>query len=418
MAATVHVVGAGLAGLGCAVALAVAGRRVHLYEAAGQAGGRCRSYHDEALDRRVDNGNHLMLSGNEAVHAYLDSIGMADGLTGPERAEYPFLDLSSGDRWTLRPSAGVIPWWIWSASRRIPGTGASAYLRGLRLARAGAGDTVRDCLDGDGPAYRRFWEPLAVAVLNTPADEGAASLLWPVMRQTFGRGEAACRPRLARDGLDSCFVSPAVSRLAEIGCEISFNRRLRGFEVSDRVDRLLFSDGPIAVEEGEGVVLAVPPGVAADLIPGLVAPTRSNAIVNGHFRLPRAAAEATLLGLVGGTSQWIFVRDDVASVTVSAAMELADRPAEEIARTLWPEVVTALALGAEELPRCRIVKERRATFAQTPDQVARRPGTETKWPNLWLAGDWTDTGLPATIEGALQSGHAAATAAAVSPVSA
>ena len=135
MAATVHVVGAGLAGLGCAVALAVAGRRVHLYEAAGQAGGRCRSYHDEALDRRVDNGNHLMLSGNEAVHAYLDSIGMADGLTGPERAEYPFLDLSSGDRWTLRPSAGVIPWWIWSASRRIPGTGASAYLRGLRLAR-------------------------------------------------------------------------------------------------------------------------------------------------------------------------------------------------------------------------------------------------------------------------------------------
>ena len=233
-----------------------------------------------------------------------------------------------------------------------------------------------------------------------------------------GRGEAACRPRLARDGLDSCFVSPAVSRLAEIGCEISFNRRLRGFEVSDRVDRLLFSDGPIAVEEGEGVVLAVPPGVAADLIPGLVAPTRSNAIVNGHFRLPRAAAEATLLGLVGGTSQWIFVRDDVASVTVSAAMELADRPAEEIARTLWPEVVTALALGAEELPRCRIVKERRATFAQTPDQVARRPGTETKWPNLWLAGDWTGTGLPATIEGALQSGHAAATAAAVSPVSA
>jgi hydroxysqualene dehydroxylase len=418
MKATVHVVGAGLAGLGCAVALAKDGQRVQVYEAAGQAGGRCRSYHDDALDRRIDNGNHLMLSGNEAVHTYLDSIGMAEGLTGPDCAEYPFLDLLTGDRWTLRPSAGVIPWWIWSPSRRIPGTRAGDYLRGLRLARAPATATVRDCLDGDSPIYRRFWEPLAVAVLNTPAEEGAASLLWPVMRQTFGRGEGACRPRLARDGLGPCFVLPAVSRLAEGGCDISFNRRLRGFEGVDRVDRLLFTDGPVPIGEGDSVVLAVPPGVAADLVPDLVAPTDSNAIVNGHFRLPRPAAEMTLLGLVGGTCQWIFIRDDVASVTVSAASELADRPAEEIARIMWPEVARALSLGAPEMPRYRIVKERRATFAQTPDQVARRPGTSTKWSNLWLAGDWTDTGLPATIEGALQSGHAAAAAVVVRPVNA
>jgi squalene-associated FAD-dependent desaturase len=416
MAPAVHVVGAGLAGLGCAGALAQAGRRVLVHEAAGQAGGRCRSYHDEALDRRIDNGNHLMLSGNQAVHAYLAAIGMEDGLTGPDRAEYPFLDLESGERWTLRPSAGVIPWWIWNPSRRIPGTRAADYLRGLRLARAGADVTVRHCLDAEGPAFRRFWEPLAVAVLNTSADDGAAALLWPVMHQTFGRGERASRPRLARDGLGPCFVDPAVAWLRERDCDVEFNRRVRGIEFDGRAAALRFSDGTVSLGEGEGVVLAVPPGVASDLVPGLVAPERSNAIVNGHFRMPAPAAEVSLMGLVGGTSQWIFVRGDVASVTVSAADDLADLPAEEIARIMWPEVVAALGLGDRSLPPHRIVKERRATFAQTPDQVAMRPGTRTEWQNLWLAGDWTDTGLPATIEGALQSGHAAAAAVLAKPL--
>jgi squalene-associated FAD-dependent desaturase len=416
MTATVHVVGAGLAGLSCAVALVGAGRRVRVYEAAGQAGGRCRSYHDDALDRRIDNGNHLMLSGNAAVQAYLGAIDMVDGLTGPARAEYPFLDLTTGERWTLKPGAGVIPWWIWSRRRRVPGTHPGDYLRGLRLARAGPGDSVRDCLDGDGPAYRRFWEPLAVAVLNTPAEEGAASLLWPVLRQTFGRGESACRPRMARDGLGPCFVDPAVAWLEKRGGEVSFARRVRGLDIGDSVGGLIFADGRVTVEPDDGVVLAVPPGVAADLVPGLVAPDRNNAIVNGHFRLPAAVPEATILGLVGGTSQWIFIRDDVASVTVSAAGDLADQPADEIARIIWPEVAVALELREQPMPRHRIVKERRATFAQTPDQVARRPGTVTKWPNLWLAGDWTDTGLPATIEGALHSGHAAAIAVGSTPV--
>jgi len=159
-------------------------------------------------------------------------------------------------------------------------------------------------------------------------------------------------------------------------------------------------------------VLAIPPAGAAAVVPGLVVPRASRAIVNGHFRLCQRRADMSFLGLVGGTCQWLFVRGDIASVTVSAADALAEEPSAVIAGRLWSDVVRALALDDVSLPPHRIVKEKRATFAQTPGEVARRPGTRTAWGNLYLAGDWTDTGLPATIEGAVRSGRSAAAVAA------
>ena len=114
------------------------------------------------------------------------------------------------------------------------------------------------------------------------------------------------------------------------------------------------------------------------------------------------------LGLVGGAAQWLFLRGDVVSLTVSAAAELAERPSEEIAERFWADTAVALDLGPDERPPIRIVKERRATFAQTPEALRRRAPARTKWRNLVLAGDWTDTGFPATIESAVRSGRAAA----------
>jgi hypothetical protein len=115
-----------------------------------------------------------------------------------------------------------------------------------------------------------------------------------------------------------------------------------------------------------------------------------------------------LLGLIGGTAEWLFLRAELVSITVSAADALADEPAERIAERLWADAARALDLPVAPLPPARIVKERRATFAQTPAAAARRPAAATGWRNLLLAGDWTATGLPATIEGAVRSGHHAA----------
>ncbi len=408
---TVHIVGAGLSGLAAALRLARAGRRIVIHEGAGHAGGRCRSFHDATLDRRIDNGNHLMLSGNRGVESFLAEAGAPGGLAGPEDAEFPFMDLGTGERWCVRPNRGPVPWWIFVSARRVPGTSAGDYLQGLKLARAGREDTVAGCLGTARPGFRRFWEPLAVGVLNTSVDDGAAALLWPVLKETFGRGATACRPRMARVGLSETFADPALVRLRGQGAEVRLNRRLKGLALHHgRVARLVFADGEETLDNGDAVILAVPPAVAAELVDGLIVPKGTRAIVNAHFRLESAIDGVSLTGLVGGTAEWIFRRGDVASVTVSAADSLAAEPAEAIADRIWPEVVRALGLGARQLPPHRIVKEKRATFAETPAEVARRPGTDTAYPNLKLAGDWTDTGLPATIEGAVRSGFRAAEA--------
>ena len=275
---------------------------------------------------------------------------------------------------------------------------------------------MTDCVGESGVLFERFWEPLAVAALNTPARSGAAALLWPVLRETFARGEAACRPRIARLGLSPAFVDPALELLRRQGSMVQLGRRLRRIEYAGgRVRRLDFGADTAALGDGDRVILAVPPSAAAGLVPSLTVPEGSNTIVNAHFRLAEPAglpADLPFLGLIGGTAQWLFARGDVASITVSAAGALADEPAEEIARRTWNDIATALGLDRTAIPVYRVVKERRATFDQTPGEARRRPGTRTRFANLYLAGDWIDTGLPATIEGAVRSGHLAASAVA------
>lgn len=409
MAGRIHVVGAGLAGLAAATKLAGAGRAVTVHEAAGHAGGRCRSYHDPVLDRRIDNGNHLVLSGNRSVAAYLDDIGSAHTLPETPEAVFSFLDLATGERWTTRPNPGLLPWWIFSESRRVPGSRPWNYLRVLGLAWAAPEATVAQVLGADASLFRRFWEPIAVAVLNTAAHEAAAGLLWPVVRETFGRGGGACRSRIAVEGLSESFVDPALATLERRGARVLFKRRLRSLDLQgERARGLDFGEGRLDLSPEDAVVLAVPPQIAQGLVPGLAPPLESRAIVNGHFLLPRPRDDMAFLGLLGGTAEWLFVRGDVVSVTVSAADALAEQPAEAVARELWRDVSRALGLEGTPLPAHRIVKERRATFAQTPDQVALRPPSRTKWANVFLAGDWTATGLPATLEGAVRSGYTAA----------
>lgn len=410
-AGRVHVVGAGLAGLAAALALSRAGHAVTVHEAAGHAGGRCRSYRDPVLGRQLDNGNHLLLSGNTDALGYLAEIGAAGSLTGPEAAVFPFLDLRSGLQWALRPGRTAFPWWILDRERRVPGSRPLDYLRALRLARAGAGATVSEAV-GAGPLMERLWRPLTVAALNAEPEEASATLLAAALRETLARGGRHCRPLVARDGLDDSFVRPAVATLANRGVRVEPGRRLRGLELAgDRTVGLRFGDGDLALGPRDGVVLAVPADAAAALLPGLPVPEGSAAIVNAHYLVDPSAGllgGLPFLGLLGGLAQWVFLRGAVASVTVSAADGILDETAEALLERLWPDVAAAMGQPGLPRPAGRIVKERRATFRQTPHAALRRPPARTAWRNLVLAGDWTATGLPATIEGAVRSGRAAA----------
>jgi squalene-associated FAD-dependent desaturase len=403
-----HIVGAGLAGLSCAIKLAQAGRRVALYEAARMAGGRCRSYHDSTLDLTIDNGNHLLLSGNAAARDYTARIGADDALLGPEQCVFDFVDVRDGERWRLRPNASRLPWWIFASSRRVPGTRPADYLGAARLLRAKEGATIGETMDCSGPLYERLWGPVLLSALNTEPREASATLAGAVLRETLAAGGAACRPMVAKDGLGPAFIDPALKKLRELGVDVRFGARLRGIDFAgDRAVRLNFGEETVALGEADSLVLAVPSWSAAELIPDLVAPDEFRAILNAHFKIPPPEGQPALLGMVGSLSEWLFAFHDRLSVTISGADRLMEEPAEDLARRIWNEVAVVAGLRPE-LPRWRIVKEKRATFAATPSQQARRPGARTQWRNLLLAGDWTATGLPATIEGSIRSGYRAA----------
>jgi len=412
------VIGAGLAGLAAAVRLAKAGAHVRLYEAAQSAGGRCRSYVDAELGCRVDNGNHLLVSGNEAAMAYVAEIGAAATFIAHDMAEFPFVDLKSGERWSVRPTDHRLAWWIFLRSRRVAGSHAWDYLQALKLRGARPDATVREVLPADSLLYERLWRPLTVAALNTQPEEASARLLWDLFAGTFGRGGAALHALLPREGLSESLVDPALSFLAARGAEISFGHRLRGLTIAGgAVASLDFgAKGQVDVAADEPVLLAVTAPVAADLLPDLVAPTEFRGIVNAHYRIEPDRIESlratphSFLGVVGGTAEWVFVKPGHVSVTISAAEHLIDRAAEDLAQAIWRDVVQALELGTASMPQWRIVKEKRATFAATPAQLRRRPGPVTAHHNMFLAGDWTDTGWPSTIEGAIRSGFAAAQA--------
>lgn len=407
-ARTFHVVGAGIAGLAAAIGLGRKGEDVVIHEATAQAGGRCRTYFEPALDMDIDNGNHLVLSGNRCTMHYLNLTGGREALAGPDEAQFPFIDIASGEKWTLRPNSGLLPWWTLAEDRRVPGSTPLDYLAGARLAGRRHGTTVSDVIPESHPLYHRMWEPLLVSALNTDPKEACANVAWSVMRETLARGGQACRPLVAKHGLSRAFIEPAIDYLEGRGVELKFGVRLRALLFDgERVRGLDFGNEIIVVEPNDAVILAVPPWVAGDLVPDLQVPTAFRAIVNGHFKVPPAPDQPTILGVVNGAVQWVFAYENHVSITISAAEAFLDTPREALAERLWSDVKAATGLTGS-LPPWQIIKEKRATFACSPDEVDKRPKPKTRWQNLVLAGDYVDNGLPATIEGSIRSGYTAA----------
>src|SRR6478609_9689252 len=258
MQKTVHIIGAGISGLSAAVRLANANFRVHVHEATQLAGGRCRSYFDTATNLTIDNGNHLVLSGNRHALAYARSIGTEAGLVGPERAQFPFVDLATGRRWQLDLGDGRLPLWVFDGTRRVPDTGLLDYLALMPLIWAGPEKLVGKTIACKGVLYQRLVQPLLLAALNVDPPEGSAGLAGAVVRETLLAGGQACRPLIAREGLSAVLVEPAIKLLQDKGASIRFGHELREFAMSAQsVRELEFGDDTIAVGPDEAVVMAV-----------------------------------------------------------------------------------------------------------------------------------------------------------------
>ncbi|WP_135469887.1 FAD-dependent oxidoreductase [Crenalkalicoccus roseus] len=401
---TVHVVGAGLAGLAAALSLAGRGRAVVLHEAAPVAGGRCR-----ALPDGTDNGTHALIGANRAALRFLSRIGARARWVEPEPGGLPVLDLRDGS--ARRVALSPLAWR--DAALRPAGASARAVLALARLALPLRDRPVAEAMAAHPEFHRGFVEPLVIAALNTPSAEASCRRLGAVLRRLAGPG--AARLLVAREGLGPDLVAPALATLRRAGVEIRLGVRLRRLVAQGgRAAALDFGEGgAVALGREDAVVLATPPWETRRLLPGTPAPEDHVPIVNLHFARP-AETPVRFLGLLEALCQWVLVRPAGVSVTVSAGEAAAREEAESLAPRAWAELRrAALAFGLpgpwpEAPPPCRVVKERRATPRHAPGPPplpARRP-----LPNLALAGDWTLPALPATIEAAVRSGEAAARA--------
>lgn len=407
---TVHIIGAGLAGLSAAVHLTASGHKVKLYEAGQHAGGRCRSYYDKELDQVIDNGNHLMLSCNEAALSYLMIVEAQDSLQIAQAPVFPFVDLESGKNWTLRMGLGKFPGWIFDKHARVPDTGWTDYLGALTIMAADRWAHVAQCVDTQSVLYKRFWQPLTVAIMNTQAHEASAQVFGNVLREAFGAGGIGCKPIIVKEGLSQSFVEPAQAFFKRYDVPVHYGKRLRGMHIEgDEVKTLHFADEDVPCEHWDWVVLALPAWVVNDLMPGIPTPTEFRSIVNAHFKVSaKPKSETGILGVIGGNVEWVFEKPTMLSTTTSAAEKIVDMPAQELAALLWRDLAKIYEQSADAMPVYRIVKEKRATFAATPEQIVRRPSIATRNTNLVICGDWTNTSLPSTIEGAIRSGRSAA----------
>jgi hydroxysqualene dehydroxylase len=404
MSEPIHVVGAGIAGLAAALRLSAQGERVVLHEAAPQTGGRAR-----ALPDGSDNGTHALLSANRTMLSLLDSCGARAGWVEPEPGGLPVFDQADGSTRLV----ALAPWAWWRGGRPA-GLTPGAALTLLRLGLGGRDTTIGEAFARHPAFLRGFVEPLAIAVLNTPAQEASTHRLAQALREAARPG--GTRLLVAREGLGPDLVAPALATLEARGVTIRQGARLRALHrEGERVTALDFGTETLPAAR---LILALPSWETTRLLPGLPAPPEHAPILNLHFART-AATPVRFVGLLGALCQWVLVRPAGIAVTVSAADAETDEAAETLAPRAWGEIRAAARAFAlpgewpEAPPPCRAVKERRATPRQRPGAPPVPPRRPLA--NVALAGDWTYAALPATLEAAARSGEAAARAILESP---
>lgn len=394
--AVVHIVGAGLAGLAAANDLAEQGVGVCLYESSALAGGRCRSFEDPIMGCVLDNGNHLMLGANEHLQAFIEQIGTPE-LMRTCGHEYHFTDMKYGREWTLKP-----PFFL-------PFVPLFEYLQLLKLMIAGRKKTVAQCFSPHSELYQKFIVPLCVAALNTQPEDASAQSLATILRQTISKGKTAMQAYLPQRNWQESLINPALERLKSFDVSIYYQQGLKEIMYDDaRVKNLYFTRNQMELAEGDAVILAIPAYVASKLLP-ITAPDQFNAIINGHFAYAHDLPVGSFYATIRARAHWVFIKDNIISTTTSAAEAYLEEESDAIAMRLWSDLCELLHIKAE-MPPHRMITEKRATFACTPSQLERRPRVQTRWQNLYLAGDYVQTGLPATMEGAIISGKNAAKA--------
>jgi squalene-associated FAD-dependent desaturase len=434
------VVGAGFAGLAAAVRLAQAGREVLVVEATKAGGGRSRSFHDKVTGREIDNGQHLMMGCYRETIAFLKAIGAPDDAIdfqprlamtmlkpGGARVELDCPPLPA----PLHLAAGLLRMRGLGVLHRAAALRAGLLLRG-EIERPDDNETCDAWLRrlGQTPQIRAaFWEPLIWAVLNDDPLVASAAMLVAVLERAFMSSREASSLGVPRRPLSQVYVHHAIERIETRGGRLRFASPARGLELDadGRVSGLVLKSGE-RLEAAE-VITAVPPHALLELLPEPardhlvfrdVARLEPSPIVNLWVTLEQPLLDRPFVGLIGSPLHWLWDRDRIErtrgaddsllSVTISGARSFVNDAPDALRELFLGELRRFFPRARPQIRAFRVVKEKRATISHAAGTYRRRPETRSPISGLWLAGDWVRTGIPATIESAVQSGHDAADA--------
>jgi squalene-associated FAD-dependent desaturase len=435
----VVIVGGGLSGLAAAVHLSSRRIPVLLLEQRKSPGGRAYSFVDESTGTVIDNGQHVLIAGYTRTMEFLGTIGTRELLAVQPAPELVFHHPERGFctfRLPLLPSpfhllGGIITTDLFSAADKLRMLRAGAALRSFHAEEV-AGMTVEAWLDAVGQSAetkRSFWEPLAVAIMNEHIGVASALVFIRALRTAFLTGARGSALAIATVGLSDLYVEPARAFIERHGGVVRC-----GADVTASV-----MDGEnvagVRLKEGEAIgcsalILAVPSYRAAGLLPaplrgtGYMAPAASiplSPIVSIHLWFEKDFMKGETLGVIGRRIQWVFNRRKICrekeggghlSVVISAAHAVVEMGNDDLIGIALEDLASVFGASIGDTTHAVVIREKRGTFSCTPEVERIRPGCDTPVTNLFIAGDWTDTGYPATIEGAIMSGQRCASRAA------
>ncbi|NVK18210.1 MAG: FAD-dependent oxidoreductase [Methylocystaceae bacterium] len=362
---TLHIVGAGLAGLSCAVHAKARGYNVRLYEASSQVGGRIKQVGDH------DNGTHLLVGAYKDSFEYLELIGSVDQLQPVPTNSYQLCE-------------GPLYW-------EIP---AQGFFKAILLGKV-PGVSLWNLFGKT--AQRRLWDPMVLAVFNTPLKQLSKKLAWQTLREVLQSGPDGLTPYLCQTTLHNAFVAPAL-----VGLELSLNTRLLSFDNSN----LYFKDKTITLDDQNKAVLCLPQQAYSHIkAPFQIPKVKSSPITNIHFYVDHPVRTA-FFGMINTTSQWVRAKGKLISVTISHF----DLDRTSLADKVWREICFHLDKAQTQTPVHKIIREKHATPFQDDAFISNKLSTKSPLPHVFIAGDCVNTGLPATIESAIRSGKWAAQA--------
>jgi hydroxysqualene dehydroxylase len=392
----VHIIGAGVSGLAAATSLAERNIPVNLYEAQTIAGGRARASSTAHQNRSFDHGVYSMMGSYTQSWKLVERIHAGAHWQALPRC-YDYMDSYSGERWTLR------------APFFIPPAPIADYGAPLRLLTAHKDAPIRSVVDPFHPLYESWVTPLTRMALGMQPDEASAKALGIVLRRTFLKGRKAMTRHVPRHSIHSALIAPALQFLESHGNSTYYGHQLTHLEGNGRISTLAFTRKQWPIGKQDAVILATPPHVTQMIDPSIPVPQATQSMITVHFLLPHRERDYHMLGLIGGPIDYLLFKPEQIVAVCHAAEHLFHLDNTMLTERLWKQVRVALPYLPTAMPPFQMFKDCRAGFLSTPH--IKRPAIHTRIPNLFLAGDYTATHLPASIESAALSGHLAAEAA-------